>query len=261
MNHLRIKAPFRFQLSGYKKVFAIMYFCVIILGVSTIIYGRLHPNVNDVASLNNFEMVSVITIFITALFSYKESFRFMMANSITRKSHFIASMLALAALSAAFSLVNTILSTVYSFFTNYRPLFIGLYAGRFGLPGITQYPLLSLHLTFQMQLENLLWSVFFHFLTAMAGFLITVSFYRMNKWVKIAFLVGIPTVLLNGTGALDFYVLNGKISAFFRWFWAFLFGGGNYNNPYFSMLNMLVFSALIAGLAWLLARRAVLKRN
>lgn len=258
MNHLRIKAPFRFQLSGYKKVFAIMYFCVIILGVSTIIYGRLHPNVNDVASLNNFEMVSVITIFITALFSYKESFRFMMANSISRKSHFVAAILALTVLSSAFSLTNTVLSTIYSRFVTYRPLFIQIFAVRFHLAVGTLYPL---SLTFQMQLENLLWSIFFHFLTAMAGFLITVSFYRMNKWVKIAFLVGIPTVLLNGTGALDFYVLNGKISAFFRWFWAFLFGGGNYNNPYFSMLNMLVFSALIAGLAWLLARRAVLKRN
>lgn len=260
MNHLRIKAPFRFQLSGYKKVFAIMYICLVAILALTEI-SIMSPRSNTAVTFSNMEVVSIITIFITALFSYKESFRFMMANSITRKSHFIACMLALAALSAAFSLVNTILSTVYSHFTNYRPLFIELYAGRFGLPGITQYPLPSLQLTFQMQFENFLWSIFFHFLTAMAGFFITVLFYRMNKWMKIAFLVGAPTVLLNGIGALDYYVLNGKIRAFLQWFWAFLFGGSNYNNPYSSMLNMLVLSALIAGLAWLPARRAALKRN
>lgn len=260
MNHLRIKAPFRFQLHGYKKVFAIMYLCLFAIFALTEI-AILVPRSNATVTFSNMEAGSIITIFITALFSYKESFRFIMANSITRKSHFASSVLALATLSAAFSLVNTILSTVYSFFTNYRPLFVGIYAGRFGLPEITEYPLPSLQLTFQMQLENFLWSIFFHLLFAMAGFLIAVSFYRMNKWVKIAVLVGVPTVLLNGVEALDFYFLNGKISAFFRWFGPFLFGGSNYQNPYFSILNMLLFSALIAALAWLLARRAVLKRN
>jgi hypothetical protein len=248
MNTMKIKVPVKYQLREYRHTVVIMYLCVYLF---TALIG-ISFSFKSSGSTSGLEMVSAITIFIIGLNSFKEIFKFFSANGVSRRTLFFSTAAALSILSAVFALIDTINCVIFTHLTNYSSLFLQIYNPRFGLVLSRNNPVLTLQILF----ESFLWLIFLHFFASMVGLFITTLYYRMNRGLKIAVSIAVPTLLLNGVSALDFYFLDGKISAFFERAVKAAWGISSGYNPYIGMISMFVFAAVFAALAFLLARKA-----
>jgi hypothetical protein len=231
-----------------------MYLCVYLVVAFTAVSNML--NRPDDAFCTAMESVSVITIFVIGLNSFKEDFKFFSANSISRRTQFFSTTAALGILSVFFAFIDTVNSILYSFIPSieYHSIFSFLYYGyRFD-------PLTKQILTAEQLIGNFFWLIFFYFWFSMLGLFITTLYYRMNKGLKIAVSVAVPVLLFFGPDPLDRFT-GGKstnlISTIFRFVF---FGTSSKANPYIGMLSMFILAVLAAALAFVLARKADIKK-
>jgi hypothetical protein len=239
----------------------VFYLCFAAIAVVASIFTAVQSDDQQMNIVySNFELGSIIAVFMTSLFAYKESFRFSTANGISRRSHFAATLLAIGILSVVFSLIDTMISSISIAFSSYRPLYLEIFGSRYGVADWPAKLTSNFPNIVQIQLENFLWSIFFHLFFAILAFFITVIFYRLNKVLKIVLIVS-PSFLLNGISAFDIYVCNGKIGAFFAWLIPYVFGNSTYNNPYLSILRIFAITVLFAAIAWMFARKSIVKKS
>jgi hypothetical protein len=251
MNTIRMKAPIKYQLLNYRHTVLIMYLCVYFF--TALISIPLSFKFSG--STSGLELASAITIFVIGLNSFKDIFKFFSANGVSRKTQFLSTAASLGILSAVLALIDMINCIIFTHLTTYSPMFLQIYGPRFGFGFSKENPIL----TPQILLEFFLWLIFLYFFVSMIGLFITTLYYRMNKGLKIAVSIAVPTVLLNGISALDFYFLNGKISDFLENAAKTAWGISNGFNPYIGMVSMFFFAAAFAALAFLLARKATVK--
>lgn len=260
----RIKALIKYQLRDYSHVFLIMYLCVYLLAVLTAISNSFMDAKNGsrvhFGSVSGMELITAVTIFVVGLNSFKEDFKFFSANGVSRKTQFFSTAAALGILSAAFAFVDTVNCVIFKHAVHYFPWFLQMYGPRFGYSKSIFESSSRLVLTPQILFENFLWLLFTYFFVSMIGFFITILYYRMNKGLKIAVSIVVPTVLINGVQPLDYYFFNGKITAFIQSFTNAAWGFANGYNPFIAMFSMFLFAAFFAALAFLLARRATVKK-
>ena len=257
----RIKAIIKYQFSDYRHVILIMYLSVYFVYVFSVVSMHFIAGNNNAirfGSISGLEMASAITIFVIGLNSFKEDFKFFSVNGISRKTQFCSTAAALGILSALFALIDTINCIIFSLSLYYRPWFLQIYGSRFGYSNWENVS--SFALTPQILFEDFLWLLFTYFFACMVGYFITTLYYRMNKGLKIAVSIAVPVFLLNGLDALDYYFLNGRINAFLQYFVKTAWGITSGYNPYIAMVSLCVFAAVFAVLAFLLARKAVIKR-
>ena len=254
----KINTAIKYQLSNYRHTVLIMYLCVYIVILLTVLSHYLKDSIR-ISSSGGLEFISAITIFVVGLNSFKDNFKFFSANGVSRKTQLCSTVAALSTLSAVFAFIDTINSIIFTHITTYSPMFLQNYGWRFGYSSDFSTVFASPALTPQILFENFLWLMFLYFSISMIGLFITTLYYRMNKGLKIAVSIAVPVVLINGFEPLDSYFFAGKITASIKTFFNAAFGFLNGYNPYISMMSMFVFAAVFAALAFLLARRAVLK--
>lgn len=248
MNQSSLKAPVKYLLFTYRSTVLIMYLCVYLVTAFTAVSNAtVSPGYSSTMAM---EFVTAITIFVIGLNSFKEDFKFFSANSISRRTQFFSTAAALGILSAILAFIDTINNVLFSLIPslNYHSFFAYLYEARFNSPS----------LSVQLLVENFFWLIFLYFGLSMLGLFITTLYYRMNKGLKIAVSVAVPVFLM--FDPLD-YLTGGRstnlISAIIRF--AF-FGNYQDHNPYIGMLSMFIFAAIAAALAFVLARKANIKK-
>jgi len=257
----RAKTLIKYQLHDYRNVILIMYLCVYLLIILTVITHSFNSSGGSsvsFSSVSGLELITVITILVAGLTSFKENFKFFSANGISRKTQLYSTAAALGTLSAIFALIDTVNCVIFRSAINYIPWFLQIYAPRFGY-SLSIIDRSKIVLTPQILIENFLWLVFTYFFIAMISYFITILYYRMNKGLKIAVSIVIPLLLLDGIQPLD-YFFNGRISAFIQSFINAAWGIASNYNPYIAMVSTFLFAAFFAALAYLLARRAVVKK-
>lgn len=257
----RIKTFIKFQLRNFGQVFLTMYVCVyliILLTVTSNYFMAMRITPVHFGKVSGFEFITLITVFVIGLNSFKESFRFFTANGVSRKTQLCGNAAALGILSAVFAFVDSINGVIFQYAVNDIPWFLQIYAPRYGYSNPIDPA--GLVLSPQILVENFFWLAFTYFLAAIIGYFITVLYYRMSKGLKIAVSVAVPTVLLNGVQALDYYFFNGRISAFLKSFFSTAWGISNGYNPYIAMLSMFLFAVVFATLVYQLAKRAIVKK-
>jgi len=261
MNTTKRKTLIKYLLHDYAHTILFVYICIfILLALSFISNNLISARVKFTRfDSNGFELITIITIFVIGLNSFKENFKFFSANGVSRKTQFCTTATALAILAVIFALIDTINCIIIKQTINLLPMFLQFYGSRFGYASMTYDPSISLVLTPQILFENFLWLTFLHFFISMVGLFITTLYYRMNKGLKIAVSIAIPTVLINGVQALDAFFLGGKIGASLQSFFNAAFGFSNGYNPYIGMFSMFVFAAVFSSLAFLLARKSAVK--
>ncbi len=252
----------KYHLRDYRNTIIGMYLCVyiicILIFISDSLRGR-NLNAVRIGSFNGLEIVSAITIFIVGLNSFKENFKFFMVNGISRKTQLVSTAVSLGILSALFAFIDTINSILFRLLINLHPLFLQMYAPRYGIETFKNN-LLNFNITPQMLAENFLWLIFLYFFISMIGLSITTLYYRMNRSTKIAVSIAVPLIFFNGIPAIDEFFFQGVIHAFLVRFakaaWGFTAG----YNPYIAMVSMFLFAAIFGAVTYLLARRAAVRK-
>ncbi|MFO7636941.1 MAG: hypothetical protein R6W96_06505 [Clostridia bacterium] len=163
----------KYQFVGTRKPLLIFYFIVILLGTLT---SFPFPNRGTVVEGTNFGTISIVFIFILGLNSFKDSYKFMQANNISRRSFYLGNILSFGALAFLMSLIDTCLTLLFKLFIPYRGIFETIYQSDRIVPGFI--------LTFSML-----------FFAACLGWLVTLIYYRSGTLLKVIVSVS-PLILV-----------------------------------------------------------------
>lgn len=248
---MNILASYRYQMADHKKSILIFYLVIVALicvaSVSSVI--KFHGEFNGSSiTVSGGEFATLVFLFVVGLCTFKETFLFSIQNGSSRKTIFVAKLLTMVSVAAIMSLVDTILYLIQNALQGFT--FVNTHAYRgyelFFMDSQGENPVL-------LQIK----SFFLEFLIALtvmaAGYLITVLFYRLNKAGKIAVSVGVPMLFMFGFPLLD-YVTAGAFTKFFAKVFSYAFG-----TPLHMFISCFILFAVANGLAFLLARKAVVR--
>lgn len=248
-----LKSVIKYTLYESKKSLFIFY-CVIIavmLGFFSIAAGVEKGTVNFSAN----ETIGMTFIFIASLVSFKESFRMLIQNGVSRKTTFMGQVIWILCMSGIMSFVDRILglfcalgNLINSRFIAGGGLLENLYPSRYVYdPG-----------NILTHLAGIAFSICLYIAFAALGYFIVLLYYRMSTPLKVAVSISVPCFLFIGLPIID-NLTNGKISYFFDRVGQLIFGVNGSNGPISAMLFSLVCAALLCGLGWLLIRKAPIK--
>ena len=255
---MNLKPIVRFQCQRIWRVFFTMYVIVYLITAFMIVSLRLYSGAGRAHSqTSGLEFATVITIFIVGLNSFKEYFLFYTANGVSRHRMFFGVTAALGITAAATALIDTVSAGIYSLFTNYSSLYGTATLLRFDADGPTSV-FTPVSFTPGFLLKNFFWNLFAYLCCALLGLLITTLYYRMDRPRKILVSVGVPSFFLIFLPLIDRYLAGDRIYPAItalgeRWLvWG--------TDPVTDALTRLLLAAVLAGLAFLLVRRAEIKR-
>ncbi|GAB1476483.1 hypothetical protein MASR2M70_13170 [Bacillota bacterium] len=248
----------KYQINEFKT--SMLVFVLVIVGIMLLI-GISMVNINmtvngEVSStMGGMEMGIVIFLFIVGLNSFRENFRFMIQNGVSRKTMFKGLVISTAIIALAMSLINVVILVVGKAFAEatdgltFMGSFEQIYGMRYAGGGND----------LQLAFEGLLFLICISAAAMMFGVLITTMYYRLNKLAKILVSVGIPVSIIIILPLVDFTLTGGQISYAIWRFSIFAFGFQNGANPYYGMVTCLITFAVCAAISWLLMRRAPVK--
>ncbi len=185
-------------------------------------------------SSSGFEFATAIFIFVVGLNSFKTNFRFMQFLSVTRKTFFLGTLLALVAIAAGMAVIDIAWGRLYAQLQPYSSLFSQAYAqGSIFAQFVWEFALLAMF--------------------AFGGLFITALYYRSNRVLKIV--ISLSPVYIS----IILNLLQPSVEQMIRIF-AFLGGFREGVTVWSNLLGMFVTVLISVGLSFLLIRRAPVKR-
>ena len=240
---MRFLPAWKYQMNGVKWPLIVYYIVIasllVLMGVSLSIAQE-----NVRITVGGMEMASMIFIFVVGLNSYKSVFFMMSANGISRKTMFVSFLAMLGVVAAGMALVDTLYGIGMKMAGNYQTMFEQLYnletSAPAWIPGGFEWRLCS------------------YLVAGMAGYLITILYYRMNKAVKLLVSIGVPVLVLFVWPAADLAWFNGATLKAVGWLigWA---SGLSSGNPYIGVISNIVLTALLGALCYVALRRAPIR--
>jgi len=188
--------------------------------------------------MGGMDFASVVFIFILGLNCFTSAFKFMQANSVSRKRFFAGTIIALGVVALAMATLDSILSIALRNIIPYSSMLEQLYGTR-------------------SVFASLLYSTTLAAFAAHTGWMISMLYYRSNKLQKIAIslsplFVIITLVFLNRRTA-------GRVGTAIIRFLGSVLGFYNGPSPYIASLSFIVGTALISAICYLLIRNAPVK--
>ena len=229
----------KYQLRDFRIGLIIFYGIIsAIVVMVTISFKNLSNNPNVSVTFSGFGMATVIFIFIVGLSCFRDSFKFMQANNVSRKSFFIGNRITLISVAALMAIVEAILDNTLRHLFPYKGLFQQLYRSN-------------------SSVADFLWSFGLYAFFISLGWFITMVYYRSNKLMKTVvslipvFIIILLVVINNLTGgALGQGLVSLSASAL---------GFNNGFNAYIAVLSFWVATAVLLGVGFLLIRRMPVK--
>lgn len=249
---MKMKSVVKYQISEYIKPVVIFY--MILLAVTSLLYLLSRGAENSFVSFNGLESSSVIFLFVMGLVSFKESFRLFMQNGLSRKTMFSGYITALFPITVAMALFDRTTGVILSRLGTdgnylYQDLVKILYNSRY----------IADSANIQLYLEGLLFCICLYLMIIAVGLFITVAYYRMTKYMKVAVSIGVPGILFVVLPILDGAVAGGAIFRFISNSISTLMGMNGQANPYIAMATFLAAFITLCCLIFLMMRKAVLK--
>lgn len=252
---MNLKASLKYQLSDCRNPIIIFY--IVIAALLTLAFTT-HILFSDMysgtTSMNGMGLAATIFIFIAGMNSFKETFRMFLQNGVSRRTLFISQLLS----GLIVSFIMTVIGSIYTIIGKslaahfdrlyFRSFIEMIYSDRYASESVS----------IQMLIESLLFYTMMLTAALMAGYFITVLYYRLNKGGKIAVSVGVPVFLFILLPIID--TLFGGFAIYSALIKIALSVSDFYQtSPYCGLLiNTLVF-ILFSGLSWLLMRKAAAK--
>jgi len=237
---------------------ALMWFSLILTGIfAASVIGLLVSGVGrDSVSVNGYEIMLGICLFIVCLNSFKEEFHFFLQHGISRKMTFTGFALHLFLASAVYAIALVAFSALFLWISNLPAvgmntytLFTQLYANWGHSVGILSGAL-----------AHFLWTWGLFFAAGALGYFLTNLFYRLGKFGK-AFVPSVIGLLLFLGLPLLNHFSGGRIIAFIweRLHWLF-HGSGEIATPTNSTIFFFIFALVGLAISWLFVRRCQLKK-
>ena len=250
-----VKTAVKYRLEESRKSIAVFYIVIIaltaLLGFGAT--GLANGNTTLTLSVGGLESATIIFAFVLGVTSFRENFRMMLQNGLSRRTVFISSLISDLLLSVALSLIAAIVNGMAALLISERQIvFISLmqqvYSGRYAGHGYNP----------QIWGESFLFFFIVFAAALIAGHCISVLYFRMNRAGRIAFSAGVPSFLFIVLPMFDAIVTKGAITSFLGSTFLRAMGIGT-QNPYMGMASSLIVVAVFSGIMWLLMRRAVVK--
>ena len=245
---MKVKASYRYQLYdvGYSTVtFYIIYLLATLLLTGLFTIGL---SSNSGVFQGGQEVVSAIFIFVVGLCTFKDNFRLMLQNGVSRRSAFLGHLCTALTVALGMALVDQIVTLIYRLVTWLMP----------NIRLITAYGMLF----GQQGPAAILGAVVFSFAAYLAlfsiGYCISILFYRLGRLGKVLVGAGVPVFLFIIFPTLDGAFTGGKVTEALWNFLRFIFGA-NTGSPLRAVISFLVIAAIARAFAWLLMRRAEVK--
>ncbi len=246
----------KYQINEFKTsmfvFFLVILALMLLIGISVV---NINVNGGESNIMGGMEFGIVIFLFIVGLNYFRETFRLMIQNGVSRKTMFKGVIISTAIIAVIMSLINEIILLIGKVFAantesfTFEGTFEQIYGARYAGSGTG----------LQMAFEGLLFLICISAAAMMFGFLITTMYYRLNKLAKVLVSVGVPVSIIIILPIVDFSLTGGQISNAIFKFMSFAFGFLNGTNPYYGMVTCLVGFALCAAISWLLIRKAAVK--
>ncbi len=238
-----------------RNLFSVLVFYLIYSGVICILSVMSH--IFSEGANSGIDIASAVFVLVTGLCCFKESFYFSQSCGVSRRSFYWGTVLAGIPLSFGVALINSLFNCLYNLFTP-NILFHDLLFSDGGLRNAldeSQSGILNAaSWSFSGFLRGLVWMFALFCCLYLFGMMVTLIFYRSNKILKtiigagawlvvivllpfLAYWIPIPMQAV-GRFLADIFLVNDLIAA----------------------LGLAVLGALFAGVAYLLIRRAVVKR-
>lgn len=250
---MNIKKVVKYQIMDSRMAIPIFYLavlCILALGIVSV------TNIGGESSMvGGLETAMIIFLFIVGMNSFRETFRMMMQNGVTRRTMFKGFILTSLIIAAGMSMINEILMLLgrtlasleegFIFMGSFEQIYGPRYVGNQG--GL------------QMAAEGMLLLICTSVAVMMFGYFITVMYYRLNKSGKIIVSISVPLLLIVILPIADWRLTGGAINRGFGRLTVYAMGLHNGYNPYWGIVSSLIIFALFTGLSWMLVRKAVVK--
>jgi len=245
---MRIKAIVKYYLTEIKT--AVVMFYLIMAAVTILISYSINVTTGDGDSfVGGGEMASLIFLFVVGLSSFKQNFLFLSTNNVPRRLQFKGFLLSALILCGAMAFVDTSYSNIVAQFMDYRSAFYQVY----GEWTLQAFVLLKIAV-------NFFFNLVLYLLSYLGGYFITNLYFRMNKMLKIIVSIGVPAIFTIILPALESAVTKGRIFRFIGDVLLILGGLKDGVNPYIALLSFTAGATAVAGLCFLLLRRAVVRK-
>jgi len=250
------KAAVKYRLWESKK--SILTFFIILMLLTALLACMAVSFTGDTGSvtisISGMEFGAGIFAFVLGITSFRDSFRLMIQNGVSRKTICLSMLVSGLILSGIMSVLCGFLNVLGKWISaGDSNVFLGgametLYFPRYqgGGNGL------------QILMEGILFFFLLFAAVMAAGYFIGVLYYRMNKACKIAVSVGVPGFFLFGLPIFDAVVTHGMIYRGFFEIFQRAYGFPT-ANPYMGMLTSLAQLLLLSACIWLLVRKAVIK--
>lgn len=245
-----MKSAMIYQISEMKKplliYYAIIFFLLLASFLTTEVF--LHISANG-TTINGIEISSMIFIFVCGLNSFKEPFRMFLQNGLSRKTLFLSYICSLLPVSGVMAIIDTSIGAIGRSLGSYQSAFHEFYRQYFPAVGPGQ-----VFVGFALSL--LLYTT-----SALTGYFITSLYYRMSKGLKLLVSIGVPVLLIIVLPIVDMGYANGVISRSIGEILLLASGVKAGYNPLYPLGSCIILSSVLAGLTYLLQRRAVIKEQ
>lgn len=245
-----MKSAMIYQIAEMKKSLLIYYAIMLFLLLASFLTTEVffHFSVNG-AAINGIEISSMIFIFVCGLNSFKEPFRMFLQNGLSRKTLFLSYICSLLSVTGVMAIVDTSIGAIGHSLGSYQSAFHEFYRQHFSAAGPGQ-----VFVVFAL-------SLMLYTTSALAGYFIASLYYRMNKGLKLLVSIGVPVLLIIVLPIVDMGYANGVISRSIGEILLLASGVKAGYNPLYPLGSCIILSSVLAGLTYLLQRRAVIKEQ
>ncbi|HPZ21907.1 MAG TPA: hypothetical protein PKV05_02630 [Bacillota bacterium] len=246
-----MKSAMIYQIAEMKKslliYYAIMLFLLLASFLTTEVFFHFSANGT---TINGIEISSMIFIFVCGLNSFKEPFRMFLQNGLSRKTLFLSYLCSLLPVSGVMAIIDTSIGAIGRSLGSYQSAFHEFYRQYFPAVGPGQVFIVVFALSLMLYTTS-----------ALTGYFITSLYYRMSKGLKLLVSIGVPVLLIIVLPIVDMGYANGVISRSIGEILLLASGVKAGYNPLYPLGSCIILSSVLAGLTYLLQRRAVIKEQ
>lgn len=203
-------------------------------------------------SWSGIEFASVVFIFVAGLNSFKPTFYFTQANSISRKDMFKGIMLFGVAISIGMAVLDVIINRIFNIITQIPMNFDMIYGTARGIE-IWNNSNFVVNNSIGWIVSTCIWTMFVYMFVFMIGYLLTIAFFRLNKLGKtiLGCLMGGAFILIGSIAEKLPSAILVILEAAFGW---------NSRNPYIALITFGVLIVVLGVGQFMLIRKAMPNR-
>lgn len=227
----------------------VVFYAIFVLIIG-LLFGVSFSIGEDVNSSGN-EFSSIIFLFVVGLNSFKENFKMLQANNVSRKTFVRGLIIGVFPITFGMALVDLLINRICNIFAKCPTIFDMIY-GSFRQSRANWIQVNDIQTLF----GTTFWNFALYSIVFILGILVSLCYYRSNKTLKVIISI-VPAIILG-------FVINvsqkpiGSSNISIGKFFASAFGLQN-QNPYMAVLSFAVLGTLFSMSIYLLTRKAVLK--